>query len=119
MPEKKPPLNALTFLGFYVNSAMADGHGSDISFAEIYSNLERGTLLEYLEREIPGEFDFSLFPQGSEQSFALNHVLHQASFGFQDREGRKAGIESSGLHILMACILEAIQRRYWELENPS
>ena len=119
MTEKKPQLSALTFLGFYVNSAIEGGHGNTISFNEIYDSLRQGTLLEDLARKIPGEFDFSLFKPGSEQSVALNRALHDASAGFQDRERRKAGIESSGLHILMACIFEAIQREDWVSEKQS
>jgi hypothetical protein len=119
MPGEKPWLSSLTFVGFLVNSAIAKGHGDAISFDEIYGNLESGTLLQFLEQKIPGEFDFSLMPPGSEQCIAVNHVLHDASAGFQGRERRKSGVETSGLHLLVAFILEAIQRRDWVLENRA
>lgn len=45
MPDKKPDLTALAFVGFYINSAIANGHRDTISFEEIYENLENGTLL--------------------------------------------------------------------------
>lgn len=113
MSQGKPWLSSLTYVGFFVNSAIANGHGDAISFEEIYDNLEKGTLLEYLSQKAPGEFDFSLMPPGSEQSIALNHVLKEAGAAFQGRERRKSGIETSGLHLLMAFVLEAIQRHDW------
>ena len=117
MSETKPWLSSLTFVGFYVNSAIADGHGDAVSFDEIYSNLEKGTLLEYLNHKIPDEFDFSLLPPGSEQCVALNHVLNKVAGSLQGRERRKVGIEKSGQHLLLAFILEAMQRQYWVIPN--
>lgn len=113
MPEIKPWLSSLGFVGFYVNSAIASGYGDTISFDEIYDNLEEGTLLEYLNEKIPGEFDFSLFTPGEEQCVALNHVLNEIAGGLQGRERRKVGIETSGLHLLLAFILEAMQKQEW------
>ncbi len=65
------------------------------------------------DQKIPDEFDFSLFPSGSEQSVALNEALNQAAEGFRRRERRKVGIEELGLHLLLACIFEAVPQRYW------
>lgn len=109
----KPRLSSLGYIGFYVNSAIAHGHGNSVSFDEIYESLDKGTLLEDLNTKIPGEFDFGLLPPGSEQNIALNHVLNHVAGGLQGRERRKVGIDSSGLHLLMAFILEAMQQRYW------
>jgi hypothetical protein len=50
--------------------------------------------LAYVPGDYAGEFDFSLFPQ-----VASNPLL--------------------STRCSRACILEAIQRRYWELENPA
>jgi hypothetical protein len=114
MSQKKPWLSSLAFMGFYVNSTIANGHGNDVSFDEIYSNLEKGTLLEFLNEKIPGQFDFSLFPPGSDQCIGLNSVLNEVAGGLQGRERRKVGIEKSGLHLLLAFILEAMQQKNWE-----
>jgi len=120
MPDSsdlKPTLSSLAFVGFYVNSAIANGHGNTVSFQEIYDNLEKGTLLEYLDQKIPGEFDFSLFPPGGKQCSALNHVLNNVAGGLHGRERRKVGIETSGLHLLMAFIIEAMQQQEWVIPN--
>lgn len=116
MLEKKPSLSSLAFVGFSVNTAIANGNGDIISFEEIYSSLEKETLLEDLNNKIPNEFDFSLFPSGNEESIALNHVLREVAGGLQGRELRELGIKKSGLHLLLAFILEAMQQQFWT--NP-
>jgi hypothetical protein len=113
MSAQKPRLSSLAFVGFYVNSAIANGHGAAISFDELYASLEDGRLLEYLDRKIPGEFDFSLFPPGNEQNVALNYVLNEVAGGLRGREDRKLGIKKSGLHLLLAFIIEAMQKQFW------
>jgi hypothetical protein len=112
MPEKKPQLSALTFVGFAVNSAIEDGAG-DVSFDDVYKSLEQGRLLEMLDEKIPKKFDFSLFKPGTEQNVWLNQVLFDAAAAFQGRERRKSGIEKSGLHLVIVLILEVIQRHEW------
>ena len=114
MSEKKPQLSALTHLAFQVNSTIAEADGKDISFNDVYKSLESGRLLEMLGEKIPEHFDFSLFKPGDEQNVALNHVLDDAAAAFQGRESRKSGIETSGLHLVIVLILEAIQRHDWE-----
>jgi len=57
------------------------------------------------------------FKADAEKGKTINRVLYDASAGFQGRERRKSGIESSGMHVLMACILEAIQRGSWVSER--
>ncbi|GAA3720568.1 hypothetical protein GCM10022421_31030 [Oceanisphaera sediminis] len=115
--NEKPWLSTLSFIGFYVNSAIANGHADKISFEEIYDGIERGTLLDDLSEKIPGEFDFSLFKSGEEQSVGFHNVMSEVAGGLQGRERRKVGIETSGLHLLMAFILEAMQHQLWVKPN--
>jgi hypothetical protein len=99
----------LAFVGLYVNSAIASGHGDAVSFDEVYTGLKNGTLLEVLNKKLPDHFDFSLFPVGSKKCIALNHSLHAIASDIQGRERRKVGVETSGLHLILAMIFEAIQ----------
>ncbi|MEN5208650.1 hypothetical protein ABE493_11085 [Stenotrophomonas terrae] len=113
MTEKKPWLSTLALVGFEANAAIEAGHGNSLSFDEIYRGIERGTLLEDINKKLPGVCDFSLYPAGSEQSIALHEVLNLVAGGLQGRERRKLGIEKSGLHLLLAFVLEAMQHQYW------
>ncbi len=108
MPNKAC-LSSLAFLGLYVNSAIASGHSESVSFDEIYAGLKTGTLLEVLNKKIPDHFDFSLFPAGSQKCIALNRSLHAIAAGIEGRERRKVGVKTSGLHLILALIFEAIQ----------
>ena len=109
MTVNKACMSSLAFLGLYVNSAIASGHAETVSFADIYTSLGRGTLLEELDKKLPGCFDFSLFPPGSKNCIALNHTLHTIALSIQGKERRKVGVETSGLHLILALIFEAIQ----------
>lgn len=101
----------LTFTGFLVNDAIDDGKGGDLSFNEVYTGLERGSLLVDLNLKYPDTFDFSLFPAGGEAEQRLLEALNDATGGIRSRERRKTGVENNGLCLLMALVLEAIQVR--------
>lgn len=102
-------ISSLTFVGFYVNSLL-ESHPSEITFDEIYQWLDLRTILEELARRYPGETDFSPFGPGSDQREGLLNALYDAGDGLAGRERRKVGIERCGLNLLMALVLEAIQR---------
>ncbi len=118
MSEQKPWLSMLSLLGFQVNAAIEKGHGNKISFHDIYKGLEERNLFELLDEKLPGVLDLSLFLERNEgasleQRDGLLNALSDAASGMEGRERRKYGIESSGLSLLMAYILEAIQQEYW------
>ena len=113
MSDNKPWLSSLAFIGFEVNAAIARGHADAFSFQEIYQGLENRTLLDDLKKKLPDEFDFSLFTTGTEQANGLYHVLHEAAGGLEGRERKKVGIETSGLHLLLAFVLECMQHKMW------
>jgi hypothetical protein len=113
MADKKPWLSTLALVGFETNAAIESGHGSAFSFDDIYQSIEKGTLLEDINKRLPSVCDFSLYPPGSEQCIALHEVLSMIAGGLHGRERRKVGIERSGLHLLLAFILEAMQHQYW------
>jgi hypothetical protein len=112
MNEKKPKLIALTYVGFQLAAALAAKPDKILSFNDLYHHLDQGTLFEWLSKELG--YDFSLLPPGDEQTAAVQRALTDASWGYRDRERRKSGIETSGLHLISVLILEAIQRHDWE-----
>lgn len=111
--KNKPRLSSLAFLGFSINMALENGYANAISFDDVYTSLNNKTLLEDLETKIPDFFDFSLYPKGSEENQYINEVLDYIAGGLQGRERRKVGIEKSGLNLLLAYILEAMQQKDW------
>ena len=115
MTDVKPKLTTLSFVAFYVNSAIANGNLESVSFDEIYSGLEKGNLFDFLNDKLPGEFDFSLFESGSEQCIGFHQVLNNVAGVLHGRERRKLGIANSnhGLSLLLAFIIEAMQQRDW------
>lgn len=115
MTDIKPRLTTLSFVGFYLNSAIANGHLESVSFEEIYFGLEQGNLFEFLNSKLPGQFDFSLFETGSEQCLGFHQVLNNVAGGLHGRERKKLGLANSnlGLSLLLSFIFEAIQHRDW------
>lgn len=82
-----------------------------MTFYEIYASLANETILEDLETRYPGETDFSLFTADSEQRAPLLKILRESGEGFEGRERKKLGFEDCGLNLLMAVVLESIQRK--------
>ncbi len=115
MSDIKPRISILSFVGFYVNSAIANGHLESISFDELYTALDQGQLFEFLDMKLPGEFDFSLFEAGADQHVGFHNVINNIAGGLQGRERRKLGLSNSnhGLSLLLAFILEAMQHQDW------
>jgi len=115
--EQKPFLAILTLLGFQINSAIEEGHGDKVSFNDIYTGLEKRTLFEILQDKLPGALDLGLFRSGDdnryiEQREGIINALASAASGMKGSE-EKYGVRSSGLSLMMAYILEAIQQEYW------
>jgi hypothetical protein len=109
----RPRLSTLTYLAFQIVAAIDEGHEDKFSFQEIYQSLERRSLLQDLSHKLPEVFDLGLIMGDDEQRRGLMKVLAEASEVFRSREKCKAGVERSGLTLLMAIILEAIQQQNW------
>jgi len=113
-----PRLSSITFLGFQVNAAIDAGHADRFSSDDIYKSLERGTLLQDLSNKVPGEFDLELLSATGETTKLLA-ALNDAAEALRGRERRKTGVENSGLALLQAIVLEAIQQTNWILPQPG
>lgn len=118
MSEQKPLLSILSFLGLQVNAAIEKGYGNKILFNDVYKGLEDRNLFELLDEKLPRVLDISLFLQRNkeaslEQRDGLLNALSHAASGMKGGEINDCGIESSGLSLLMAYILKAIQQEYW------
>jgi len=101
-----------------VNAAIDAGHGDGVSFDDIYQGLERGTLLRDLTDKVPGEFDLELLNSTGEAPKLIG-ALNDATEAIRGRERCKSGVENSGLALLVAVILEAIQQGNWTAPRPG
>jgi len=113
MSAPLPQLSTLTFVGFQLTAATEIELRGNLTFLEVYRAIEQGTLLEEIARVAPGACDFSVYPPGSEQRAGLHEALRRAAGGIEGRERRKVGLISSGVHLVLALVLEAIQQCYW------
>ena len=108
-----PRLSTLTHFAFEVNAAIDEGHDHRFSFQEIYQGLDRRSLIEDLSEKLGDVVDLKLILEQKERHRGLIDVLQEASEAFRGREKSKTGVKRSGLRLLMAIILEAIQQLHW------
>ena len=109
---EKPWLSSLATLAFYTNAALDKGLGAQVAFEEIYSGIDRGTLLQELDSKFP-DTGFGVFSAGSDKEKQILSVLEQIAGGLSGRERRKVGVENSGLCLLLAFLIEAMQQGDW------
>lgn len=114
--DSKPWLSFLTLFGFEINAAIEQGCTA-ITFSEVYRGLESGSLLVDLANRYPNQFDFSFFPAGSDKERAIIAALRSAAPGLEGRERKKVGVHASGMSLIMAMVLEAVQKKQWT--DPS
>ena len=103
----------LTFLAFYLNSALDTGKYNDVGFDEVARHIEEGTIFEFLASRLSGDIDLSFFdePKKSELLQEWQDMLAAVS------ARRKFGVQNNGLCLLVAYLLEGIQRR--QDSNPK
>lgn len=100
-------ITTLTFIAFYINSAMDSGRYDDLEISEIKSEIESGTIFAFLRRRLGSDIDLSLLSKEDEAELLAEWQDLLAAVN----ERRKMGIEKRGLPLLVAYLLEGIQRR--------
>ncbi|WP_133121951.1 hypothetical protein [Pleomorphomonas carboxyditropha] len=100
-------ISTLTFIAFYFNSAIDTGRYDDLSIEEVRWEIRFGTIFDFLAKKLDTDIDLSILdPEAKVELLAE----------WQDMEtaipaGKKFGVENHGLPLLMAYLLEGIQRR--------
>jgi hypothetical protein len=109
----KPWLSALSYLGFQLTGWLEHGdHG--LTFEDVYDGLDNGTLRSVLTKRTP-DMDLGLFTGlNNQQGPRVIAALARASEGLRGRERRKLGLETNGMCLLLAFVLEALQSQDWE-----
>lgn len=100
-------ISALTFIAFYLNSAMDSGRYDDVSISEVKAEIEKGTIFSFLRNRLGGDIDLTILEPADEAELLAEWQDLLAAVN----ERRKMGIEKRGLPLLIAYLLEGIQRR--------
>lgn len=97
----------LTFLGFYLNGALGSGKYDDISIEEVKGKIRDHTIFDYLKARLGMDIDLSVLSPEDRQE------LNDEWEGLADNvdEARKMCVDRNGLCLLVAYLLEGIQRR--------
>jgi len=99
-------LTTYTITAFQLNSALDSGAYDDIDVSTMKKHLDDGSVFDFLEKRMGLDMDLS-FLDGPERAALLDE--------WQDMAGaisarRKFGVEHKGLALLLAYVLEGIQR---------
>jgi hypothetical protein len=103
----------LTCLAFYLNSAIDTGKYADITYQVVADKINDGNIFSYLRTRLGTDIDLSMFSTEKQRELIdeWQSILNAVS------ARRKFGIEHNGLCLLVAYLLEGIQRR--QDANPS
>src|SRR3989442_1041576 len=116
--SNKLTVTNLTHLGFHINAIVDSGEDLDLAYAEIHEAAELGRLLEHLANRLRGRADLYLLTSlEPEHVTAIEIALRDAAGALQGREMKKASIKNSGLSLVMAIILEALQQNFSPYPN--
>jgi hypothetical protein len=108
-PVRGDPLRItyLTFLAFYLNGALDTGKYADLIVHEVASQIEAGTIFDFLRHRLTNDVDLGIFDTSKETQLIAEWQDMSAAINAR----RKFGVENNGLCLLIAYLLEGIQRR--------
>ena len=97
----------LTCAAFSINGAAGSGKYDDISIDDVKRAIGDGTVFEFLKTRLGHDVDLSLLEPSHRKE-----LLEEWQFLATDvDEGRKFFVDRGGLCLLVAYLLESIQRR--------
>ncbi len=100
-------ITQLTFLGFYLNGALGSGRYDDITIDEVKARIRDRSIFDYLAGRLGADVDLSLLTPDDRRE--LNDEWEDMALAVN--ESRKMCVERNGLCLLVAYLLEGIQRR--------
>jgi hypothetical protein len=100
-------ITTLTFLGFYLNGAMDSGRYDDLEIDEVRQEIEAGTIFPFLKARLGTDIDLSILQPADQAEL----VAEWQDLLLAVDERRKLGVKRRGLTLLVAYLLEGIQRR--------
>lgn len=102
-------LSTLTFLAFYLNGAIDSGRYDVLAIEEVRKAIQEGTIFAFLKTKLGSDIDLSIFDADAAAKAELLAEWQDMDNAIDAR--RKFGVEHRGLPLLIAFLLEGIQRR--------
>lgn len=103
-------ITMLTSIGFCLNTALEKNESHPFTMHELYSALDKGSLVTLLEKTIDPLKSFSLWAKDERYKAEIENALADASEGII--RGREINLERNPLHTLIDIVFEAIQRQF-------
>jgi hypothetical protein len=102
---------------FYLNAKLGEGNGDHITFADVYREIDKGTLFPFLEQELGPHPALSLLRPGNHEQADLFAAAMRQMAGYEGEEGKL--LLSARLHngvcLVIALIAELIQQGRWDI----
>lgn len=105
-------LSTLTYLGFEVNALWDACPDVELSLSEVHEAAKAERLVALLEERFSDSIDVGLITMQPAELAGLEKALSDAASALEGREKRKVGVRDSGLCLVMALVLEAIQQQF-------
>ena|SRR5947208_1992776 len=105
-------LCSFTHLAFLINWTIDERPANDLSFAEIHAAARIGRLVDLLAGHFGHIADFSLLLGNPTNLEQMEAALCDAASTLEGREAGKVCVSNSGLCLVMAIVLEAIQQQF-------
>jgi hypothetical protein len=106
-------LISLTLIGFETNAVWDSCPDFELSFDEIHEAASRERLVPLLRERFGKVADLSLFDLDPRELADTEAALRDAACAFEGREWHKTGVRNSGICLVMAIVLEAIQQKFY------
>jgi hypothetical protein len=100
-------ISKLKFLAFYLNGGLGSGKYDAVSIEDVKARIRDGTVFDFLEATMGPDVDISLLYNDDRAEL----VREWADMADSIDEGRKLCVDRNGLVLLVAYLLEGIQRR--------
>ena len=100
-------ISKLTFVGFDLNGALGSGKYNDITIEDMKEKIRKRTVFSYLQQKLRDDIDLSILTDEDKKEFNDEWIDLVEAID----EKRKMAVEKNGLCLLIAYLLEGIQRR--------
>jgi hypothetical protein len=100
-------INMLTVTAFELNAAIDTGKHNDVSVDDVKRAIQGGAVFDFLEQQLGTDIDLSLLDHDDRAELTREWL----DLADAVDEKRKMGVRRNGLCLLVAYVLEGIQRR--------